>query len=280
MNKTIIAALSATALIWTPQAQTAPAPAYTVNISYDVSLIGLSIGSMRMEFKLEGGTYHATAFIQPEGLASTFTSNTVNAVGNGKGVLGAMETFSSWIQQVSPKKTQTVQMQFDKGTPVSVDAQPAYDPSPDAPTEAQKAGTFDPVGGFVAMMLLPSAGAGDTACGTSIPIYDGRRAYAFDMWSGGEIEVTRGAGGYKGKVLYCVASYRRIAGWDARRMAKGSNTKIHGWFAPIGKGPDGGPAFYLPVRLWGDAEVGDAVAVPDNVTINGKPWEAFFAEGG
>lgn len=40
------------------------------------------------------------------------------------------------------------------------------------------------------------------------------------------------------------------------------------------------PAFYLPVRMWSDAEVGDVVAIPRKVTINGKDWAQFFADGG
>jgi hypothetical protein len=77
-----------------------------------------------------------------------------------------------------------------------------------------------------------------------------------------------------------VVSYRRIAGWDAEHVRKASKTRIEMFFAPIGKGASGGPAFYLPVRLWSSTEVGDVVAVPTRVLINGKDWGQFFAEGG
>ena len=280
MKKTIAAAGVAILMAGAQHAAQAASPSYEVDVDYDVSLLGLSIGSMKMSFVLKDGRYEARAFVKPEGLASTFTSNTVNAVANGEGRMGAMAPVYSWIQQINPKRTQTVQISFAGGAPVKVEAQPVYDVEPWTPTREQTKDTFDPVSGVVAMMLLPTAGAGDKACGDTIPIYDGKRRYNFDMWSDGMREVKRGAGGYGGPVLQCVASYRRIAGWNAEHIAKASNTKVNAWFAPIGRGENGGPAFYLPVRLWADAEIGDVVAIPRRVTINGMGWSEFFIRGG
>ncbi len=256
------------------------APPYEIQITYGASLLGLAVGTIQLDLKLRDGTYEAHAYVRPDGLASTFSANTVNAVANGLGVLGQMQPNSSWIQQVSTKRTQTVTIQYEGGHPVGVEADPVYPVESFSPTPEQKAGTFDPLSGVVAMLLMPSAGPGDKACGASIPIYDGRRAYAFDMWTDGITEVTKGAGGYNGPALHCVMSYRRIAGWDAEHVRKASKTRIEMFFAPIGKGADGGPALYLPVRLWSSTEVGDVVAVPTRVLINGKDWGQFFAEGG
>lgn len=269
----------------TGQAQTpAPQPAspeYTISAVYKVSLLGLSVGQMRLELTLKDGKYEAKAYAEPKGLASTFTSNTVSAVASGLGHLGLVDPGYSWVQQISPKRTQTVTMNFkDGGAPPDVVAEPIYDKIENPPTDAQAAAAVDPVSGFVSMMLIPTAGPGDKACGDTIEIYDGKRLYAFDMWSDGMQDVKRGTGGYNGPALHCVASYRRIAGWGDKYMARKSDTKIEGYFAPIGKGPNGGPAFYLPVRLWSDAEVGDVVAIPGSVTINGKDWAKFFADGG
>lgn len=265
-------------------AQTPPAadtPDYVVQATYNVSLLGLSIGQMQLEFTLKDGKYEAKAYVEPKGLASTFTSNTVSAVATGTGHLGLVQPAYSWVQQISSKRTQTVTLTFTAdGAPPGVKAEPIYTKIENPPTDAQLAGAVDPVAGFVSMMLIPTAGAGDKACGSSIEIYDGKRLYAFDMWSGGLQQVKRGAGGYNGPALHCVASYRRIAGWSDKYMARKSDSKVEGYFAPIGKGPNGGPAFYFPVRLWGDAEIGDAVAIPGSVKINGKDWAQFFADGG
>ncbi len=265
----------------TPPPAPAATPDYVVQATYNVSLLGLSIGQMQLELTLKDGKYEAKAFVEPKGLASTFTSNTVSAVASGTGHLGLVQPGYSWIQQVSSKRTQTVTLTFNAdGTPPGVKAEPVYTKIENPPSEAQIAGAVDPVRGFVSMMLIPGAGVGDKACGDSIEIYDGKRLYAFDMWSDGLQDVKRGTGGYNGPALHCVASYRRIAGWGDKYMARKSDSKVEGYFAPIGKGPNGGPAFYLPVRLWGDAEIGDAVAIPGSVKINGKDWSQFFADGG
>jgi hypothetical protein len=254
---------------------------YHIEIVYGVSALGLSVGSMTLKLDLADASYKAQAFVQPEGLASSFTSNTVSASTAGWGELGKMTPTGSWNQQVSSKRTQTVSITYKDGNPVSVVADPVYEqPENERASEAEKTGTFDPLGGVIALMLLPGAGTGDQACGASIPVYDGKRAYAFDMWSGGMTSVKRGAGGYQGPVLSCVGTYRRIAGWDAKHMAKGTSTKINVQLAPIGKSANGGPAFYIPVRMWADADIGEVVAIPVKVTINGKDWAQFFADGG
>lgn len=258
----------------------AKTPDYTISAIYNVSLLGLSVGQMRLEMKLIGGAYETTIYVEPRGLASTFTSNTVSAIATGLGQMGLLKPGYSWVQQVSPKRTQTVILNFKDGAAPEVKADPIYENIENPASDAQKAVAVDPVSGLVSMMLLPSAGPGDKACGDAIQIFDGKRLYAFDMWSDGMREVKRGTGGYNGAALHCIASYRRIAGWGDKYMKRESDTKIEAYFAPIGKGPDGGPAFYLPVRLWSDADVGDVVAIPASVTINGKDWATFFAEGG
>ena len=262
----------------------APAPAaspdYTITAVYNVSLLGLSVGQMRLEMTLKDGAYETKVYVEPKGLASTFTSNTVSAVAQGLGQMGTLKPRYSWVQQISTKRTQTVTLTFADGAAPAVNAEPVYTNIENPASDAQKAAAVDPVSGFVSMMLLPTAGPGDKACGDTIQIFDGKRLYAFDMWSDGVKDVKRGTGGYNGPALHCVASYRRIAGWGDKYLARESDTKIESYFAPIGKGPNGGPAFYLPVRLWGDAEVGDVVAIPASVTINGKDWGTFFAEGG
>ncbi len=264
----------------TPAVEAPKTREYTIGAVYNVSLLGLSVGQMRLEMTLKGGAYETKIYVEPKGLASTFTSNTVSAVATGLGQMGLLKPGYSWVQQISPKRTQTVTLNFKDGAAPEVNADPVYENIENPASDAQKADAVDPVAGLVSMMLQPSAGPGDKACGEAIKIFDGKRLYAFDMWSDGMREVKRGAGGYNGQVLHCVASYRRIAGWGDKYMQRKSDSKIEAFFAPIGVGPDGGPAFYLPVRLWSDAEVGDVVAIPASVTINGKDWGQFFAEGG
>lgn len=264
-----------------PSAPAAEAPrSITLKAVYDVSLLGIDVGSMWLEFTLKDGLYEARAYVQPEGIASLFTSNAVNAASTGRGELGVLDPAYSWVQQISPKRIQTVKMSFKDSTATSVSADPVYDPWEHDPTEAQKAGAIDPINAFVAMMMMRNAGSGEQACGTQIKVYDGRRRYNFNMWSGGYQNIRRGAGGYSGQVLYCVASYERIAGWEPHRIAEISDSKVDAYFAPIGRDARGAPILFLPVRLTGDAGVGEVVAVPREVTINGKPWDQYFAEGG
>ena len=79
----------------------APSPDYTITAVYNVSLLGLSIGQMRLEMTLKGGAYETKVYVEPKGLASTFTSNTVSAVAQGLGQMGTLKPRYSWVQQTS-----------------------------------------------------------------------------------------------------------------------------------------------------------------------------------
>ncbi len=255
-----------------------PARPTTLAVTYDVSVLGLSIGEMRMEAEFTETTYAVKAWVEPQGIAAAITSNAITGASSGEGGPGVMRPAHSSIRQTSPKKEQLVTIRYEGAKPVSVVAEPSYGDQPYAPTEAQMAGTVDPLSGVIALMLMPSATA-DAPCGTEVPIYDGRRRYSFDMTSAGWARVEgSGVAGYSGTALQCQAKYRRIAGWDPERLARPTETVVDGYFAPVGRRADGLPLFYLPIRLWGDAEVGDVVAVPKSVTIDGKPWDQYFAE--
>lgn len=276
----LAAALFVTAFVLPAAGATAdPAPpATTLTVVYDVSVLGLSIGEMKMEASFTEAAYTVRAWVSPKGIASAITSNAITAAAQGSGGPGSLAPAYSQVIQTNSKKTQTVTMTYKDGLPVEVVAEPSYGEQPFAPTQEQMQGSVDPLSGVIAMMLMPTATA-EAPCGTEVPVYDGRRRYSFDMTSLGWANVEgSGVGGYSGVALHCQAKYRRIAGWDAERLARKTETVVDAYFAPVGQRADGLPLFYLPLRFWGDAEVGDVVARPKSVTINGMPWEQYFAQ--
>jgi hypothetical protein len=285
MKKWSLAALALAAVAAGPAgaepvaaATAAAAEPVNVEVTYDVSLLGMSVGTMRLRLQLEGDAYRAEVYVQPEGLAAEIAPNTINGVTTGHLAEGRALPDQSWVQQSKPDRTRTVQISYEGGTPVSLSVDPPYKVSPHAPTEADRQGTVDPISALVSTLLMPTVATGNTACGTSIPVYDGRRRYDFDLWFGGTKQIEKGAGGYRGEALYCVGTYHRIAGWRPDRIGPEYDTKIHAWYAPVGDAAGTVP-FYLPVRLWGESEVGDIVAIPTAVTVNGQPWQSFFSGG-
>ncbi len=278
MKKWSLALAVAAALAEPATAQPAPAPVDVV-VNYEVSMLGMTVGAMRLTLKLEAETFRAEVYVQPQGLAAGFAPNTINGVTTGRLVDGRALPDQSWVQQSKPDETRTVQISYAGGTPVSISIDPPYKVSPHAPKEADWQGTVDPISALVSSLLMPTVATDSAAaCGGTVPVYDGRRRYDFDLWFGGTKQVGKGAGGYQGDALYCVGTYRRIAGWRPNRIGPKYDTKIHGWYASVGT-PAGTAPFYLPVRLWGESGMGDVVAVPTSVTINGRPWQDVFSGG-
>jgi hypothetical protein len=276
MKKWSLAALALAVLTAGPAAAE---PAQTkVEVTYDVSLLGLSVGSMQLRLTLDGDAYRAEVYVQPQGLAATIAPNTINGTTTGHISGGRALPDQSWVQQSKSGSIRTVQISYDGGTPALVSVDPPYKPWPFAPTPADWQGTVDPISALVSTILMPVAADAAAPCGGDIPVYDGRRRYNFDLWFGGVKQVKKGAGGYRGDALYCVGTYQRVAGWRPNRIGPKYDTKIHSWYAPVGAAAGVTP-FYLPVRLWGESEVGDIVAVPTSVTIDGRPWEEVFSGG-
>lgn len=264
-----------------PEPSAVPAPdaaPTTIDVTYDVSLLGLSVGSMKMKLDLEDGRYRAEVYVQPEGLAATFAPNTISAVATGRAEGGHALPDQSWVRQSKSDGARIVQITYAGGEIASMSVDPAYKPFPYAPSESDRRGTTDALSGLISMLLMPTVADASNTCGDTLHIFDGKRRYDFMQWSGGARTVAKGAGGYRGPAIYCVGTYRRIAGWRPDRISPEYDTKIHGWYAPIG--PSGGtPVVFLPVRLWGESNVGDVVAVPTSVAINGRPWQEFFSGG-
>lgn len=279
MKKWSTTAVALAAMAIGPALAEPPAPAPTkVEVRYDVSLLGMSVGSMQLRLTLDNGAYRAEVYVQPEGLAATFAPNTINGATTGRTDGGRALPDHSWVQQSKSGSVRTVQISYAGGTPVSINADPPYTVRPFTPTEADWQGTVDPISALVSTFLMPTIADEASACGTPIAVYDGRRRYDFDPWFGGRKQVKKGAGGYRGEVIYCVDTYRRIAGWRPDRIGPKYDTKIHAWYAAVGSAAGVTP-FYLPVRLWGESEVGDVVAVPTSVTIDGKPWTEVLGDG-
>lgn len=280
MLKKFAAAAALTAALAVPAAR-AEAPDYTVVADYDAMALGLLVGTLHVELTLKDGAYEIVVQVEPAGVARPFTSNSVNSKATGTGEIGSMIPGYSWIQQYSPKRTQIVEMKYEDGYPTSVVADPVYPPSENDPTAAQKEGKIvDPLNA-VMNLFLNAAAVDGKGCGETIHVYDGRRRYDLPLTDGGIVDVTGGAGGYAGPAAHCSMGYVRIAGWAPDKLAKGSDTIVHLYAAPIGKTPGTDkPGFYLPVRMWSDTEYGTVVATPKRVTINGKDWAQFFAEGG
>lgn len=255
-----------------PEDAADPGLFYEIEAKYEFSLLGFGVGEMYFHITMAGDTYETRATVDPQGIADWFDANAIRAEASGEIDGSAIEPAQSWIEQRNSDSRRSVTIAFEEmGLPV-VTSDPPYKISKYAPTPDQITGAVDPVSGLLLMLTMPGA-AGDP-CSMTIPVYDGRRRYDFMVEPKGRVNVDE-ENVYSGEAIYCMARYQRIAGWKPEKMSEGSRTRVHAWLVPVGEKADGTPELYVPVKLWGDAGIDDAVGRALWIKVNGQPLAAL-----
>lgn len=226
-----------------PQARSiAPPEPVEVAQVYDVYLGGIFAGEIAVNARIGRTSYRADTVLRTAGIVAVFYKAEIRAEAEGR-VSGARLVpvrFSADTRD--PKKHQSVEITYRRGTPGAVKAEPAFQPKPWQIEPAEQAGTFDPI---TAMLAALAPSPREALCNRTVEVFDGRRRYAIEL---AEPE-TRGA------AVRCGAVYRRIAGYKPKLMTrKRARWPFRVFFRP---GADG---VFQVERVMGNTPFGTAVA--------------------
>lgn len=238
-------------------AMTAPAArAASLDATYDVSLLGLSLGTASLSGGIEGGRYKLDIQARLTGLVGSFTGGRGSgaATGNLNGRRLSPATFA--VSSASSSESRTVRMALDRHAVQAVEIEPPIDAKPDRVplNDGHRRNVMDPISAF----LMPVEGgrnAGAAACNRTLPIFDGAARYDIKLSYAGTREVR--LDGYSGPVSICQARYVPIAGHRALRPSTrfmAENKEITTWLAPVA-----GTGMMLPVRISVKTMIGTAV---------------------
>ena len=204
--------------------------------TYNVSLIGLPIGTAGVVGEISATSYRIEANAKISGLASVLSNAKGAATGNGAIAPGRILSKSFATIATNSKTTRTVRMALAGGNVTGVDIAPPIEERPGrVPVSDQdKRGIVDPVGG----VIIPVAGdaplIGPAACNRSIPVFDGYTRFDIRLTYVGQRQVA--AKGYKGPVVVCSARYVPISGHNPERAVTkfmADNRQMEVWLAPI-----------------------------------------------
>jgi hypothetical protein len=205
-------------------------------VTYNVSLIGLPIGTAGVVGQISATNYRIEANAKISGLASVFSNAKGAATGSGGIASGHILPATFATIATNSKMTRTVRMALSGGNVVGVEIAPPIEEKPGrVPVSDQdKRGVIDPVGASI----IPMPGTGPlvdaSACNRTIPIFDGYTRFDLRLAYVGEREVS--TKGYKGPVVVCSARYVPIAGHDPQRAVTkfmAENRQMEVWLAPI-----------------------------------------------
>lgn len=219
------------------------------DISYNVSLTGLSIGTARVSINTNGSRYSANFSGRLTGIASVFAGGRASA--SSSGTIGRSRLVPARFdaQVTSGRESRSVGMSFGRGSVSGLTVTPPFPEDTDRTpvTNSHRRNVLDPLAGMVAPAPAGALTAAN-GCGQTVPIFDGRSRYdiALNPVRTETIEV----GGRDIDAVVCSVRFQPIAGVRASARGNGSRP-VNVWLAPIGDG-----RLMAPVQIVGETRFG------------------------
>jgi hypothetical protein len=248
-----LAGLGLTILALASSAQ--PAAAASLDAKYEVSLLGLSLGTAHLSGGINGASYKIDVVAKLTGLVGSFTGGRGSGAATGNVSGGRLSPTTFAVTSASSSESRTVRMALDGNAVQAVAVEPPVDSKPDRVplTDSHKRNVVDPLSAF--LMPVEGKGGPNAACNRTLPIFDGAARYDIKLSYSGSRQVK--LDGYSGPVAICQARYVPIAGHRSLRPSTKfmtENRDINTWLAPVA-----GTNMMVPVRISVRTMVGTAV---------------------
>ncbi len=234
-----------------------PARAASLDIAYDISLLGLTIGNATLTGDVGSERYRMEIKARLTGLAGSVTGG--RGAGTVSGAMGGLPTgglpaaSSFAVTAANSSEQRTVRMNMEKSAVSGAEITPPLDEKPDrVPVlDEHRRGVMDPMS---ALMMPVANGDARNACNRKIPIFDGAARYDITLSYAGTKQVS--GDGYEGPVTICAVRYSPIAGHRNRKPVRfmAENRDIAVWLAPVA-----GAKLMLPYRISMKTMVGTLV---------------------
>lgn len=233
----------------------AGASAASLDAKYDVTLLGLTLGTATLSGGIEGSAYKLDVAAKLTGLVGGLTGGRGSGSATGNLDSGKPTPATFAVSSANSSESRTVRMALDSGRVAALDIAPPIDAKPDRVplNDGHRRNVLDPLSAF----LMPVSGKGGSAaaCNRTLPIFDGAARYDIKLSYSGTRDVQ--IDGYSGPVAICQARYVPIAGHRALRPSTkfmAENRDINTWLAPVA-----GTNLMVPVRISVKTMVGTAV---------------------
>lgn len=248
-----LAGLALAASIVLPAGQRAAAA--SLDARYEISLLGLTLGTANLSGGIEGDAYKLDIVAKLTGLVGSFTGGRGSGAATGTLNGGRLTPATFAVSSASSSESRTVRMALGGGDVSAVAIEPPIDAKPDRVPlkDDHRRNIVDPLSAF--LMPINGKGGGAAACNRTLPIFDGAARYDIKLSSAGTREVK--IEGYSGPVAVCQARYVPIAGHRSQRPSTkfmAENREISTWLAPVA-----GTNLMVPVRISVKTMVGTAV---------------------
>lgn len=196
----------------------------TLDAQYTLTVRGITGGRIAMRATEEGGAYSAAARAQASGVVGALVAYTFDGAAQGR-VSGGRYTPQRYTElEVDDGETTGAVIRFRGDRPRDVTFDPPRDPKPWDIVPSEQSGVIDPMTALY-RVLRPTAPAG--ACNLSFQLFDGRHV--------SRIALGAAQAGPDG-TLRCAGEYRRLRGYDPKKLAEEPTVALTFTYAPLGDG--------------------------------------------
>jgi hypothetical protein len=217
-------------------AAAAPAPSESIRMRYDITLIGLPIGTAMITGFVQPNSYRVELNTKLVGVASLLSSSHAAATATGGFAGGHLAPASYATTSANAEASRTIRMAMKSGTVDGVDISPPFDASiPRVPvTAGDRRNILDPLSAFIMAVPAGTDLVGPGACNRTLPVFDGATRFDLELTFTGTRPVQ--TKGYSGDVAVCSVRYRPISGHRSDGRATqfmADNKDIEVWLAPV-----------------------------------------------
>lgn len=241
------------------------ARAQSLEVSYSVRLVGLSLGSAGLSASVDASAYKVEVNAKLSGVAATVSRSEGAAQASGGFVQGKILPNAYATTSSNSTQTRTVRMAMNAGVVRAVEITPPFDIPPDrVPVlNSHKRGILDPLSALVMPAAYEGPVLSAAACNRTLPVFDGYTRFDIQLSFAGMRAVK--AKGYSGEVAVCSVRYKPVSGHRPNRkstqfMADNKNMEV--WLMPI----EGARAL-APYRISVATMVGPVVIEAANVSV-------------
>lgn len=257
-------------------ARAATLPEGQLTVGYTLYWGGLKLGEATMEAALGDSGYEVTSVMKTGGLVEMINDSKYRIVAAGEvsGRSIVPRTYHSVFD--GGKKGQVVKLAYDETwLPGPTFSDPPYGKKLEKypVSEDQKRGSVDPLSGIL-YLIAGSTVTADKPCGTTVPVFDGRRRYNLNLsYKKRERQKIRGGKVYQGKALRCVMEYEQVAGFKNKKEEHDTEAgeiplpTLHVWMADDLIEP-----FVVPVKVVAPTDYGAVTMILDAFEL--QPAEA------
>jgi hypothetical protein len=241
--------------------------AETVNIQYDISLIGLPIGRANLNATLTASTYTLNLEAKMTGLIGVLTQG--QGDGSATGSLGEAKVIPKdfRVRSQAGEDQRTVEVKFSGKSVHSASIEPPLEEKPDRipVLNTHKSNVIDPI----SALLMPVANGDPNGqpCARTLPIFDG--ATRFDLTLTPSQPRLINTKGFQGTVEVCKARYVPIAGHRPLRPAikfMQANKDLEVWLAPLGA-----RGVFMPYKISVHTMIGTVTLTAAKFVVDGSP---------